>query len=701
MKKILFLTVIFCFSANLCFAKIYNPAVDAESTLIILKEYRDIFDEKYGIKFQNNEQIRHDSSGRTVKGKVFGLAIEESGFSVEKTINSLIDAKKTRLAYTLPNRMPNRNVIQDLFENLEIYILSLKPKDISEANISEETRRKMMFWYDHKNVLKQLDTYIVKNNSAKANTILADMEKYGDIKNAKLRKIFMKFGGLAGVVKNEKEALKEFKLFIKDLPSNDKNRSIYEVMKWKHSCPEFGPTAFSIPKGYFRSNNYFHVALSHVLTHYPHPKFFAVLDDLARSGKFDPFSYYTHLNIFTDLDDKNDYKLKEKQKKLSIAKQALSKDWAEKYVIGKITKSEQYNYSIEWLAFYVLAPKKEEIQAIIAGKTPQQQQYLAMVERLLAILKNSKVNYYGKATHMHRSDNDRYIRIVLSASETNNTQLQATLYYDANVSSRGVVGQVEVAKAMINVKPFSLATLKIQPQKTRYNFLYGKDLNFSILPNGHILGTTSNLDHSIYLTSSVSLDSQAVQSKENSIVPEQKNHTPTDIKTDATKVDDKKTHPTHTEAKPEQKEDISVSTLSALSPTAPALKKPGKAIIIPTTTDIMSLVAFAPDKKPDSCVQVVALNPSPLTAVRLETMGGASTSWKTKDVKIKAQGVLAVMQDGKVINTADTSFAIDVTKETLLNLCVQDNGAIADVKTRLRVIFFHQDGSRNYAIVER
>ncbi len=134
---------------------------------------------------------------------------------------------------------------------------------------------------------------------------------------------------------------------------------------------------------------------------------------------------------------------------------------------------------------------------------------------------------------------------------------------------------------------------------------------------------------------------------------------------------------------------------------APALKKPGKGFIVSTTTDIMSFTAFTPDQKPDSCVQVLALNPSPLTGVRFESMGGVQASWKTKDVKTTALGVLAVQQDGKVVNASDASFTLDISNETPLTLCVQDNGALQDAKTRLRVVFYHKDGSRNYSLIER
>ncbi len=136
-------------------------------------------------------------------------------------------------------------------------------------------------------------------------------------------------------------------------------------------------------------------------------------------------------------------------------------------------------------------------------------------------------------------------------------------------------------------------------------------------------------------------------------------------------------------------------------PTAPAPKKPGKAVIVATTTDTMSLSAFAPDGKPDSSIRVLAHGKSPLVGVRVESIGAGNASWKTQSVKTKAVGVLSVMQDGKAINANDAVFSVDVSKPVSLDLVMQDNGNISNVKIRLRVIFFHKDGSRTYSIIQR
>ncbi len=140
---------------------------------------------------------------------------------------------------------------------------------------------------------------------------------------------------------------------------------------------------------------------------------------------------------------------------------------------------------------------------------------------------------------------------------------------------------------------------------------------------------------------------------------------------------------------------------SGPQPTAPEPKKPGKAFVVPLTSDSMSLHAFAADTKTDTGVRVLAKAKSPLVAVRVESMGGASASWKTKDVKAKALGVLAVTQEGKVLNEKDASFSLDVSQPVLLDLVMQDNGSLANKKVRMRVVFFHKDGSRTYSIIQR
>lgn len=133
----------------------------------------------------------------------------------------------------------------------------------------------------------------------------------------------------------------------------------------------------------------------------------------------------------------------------------------------------------------------------------------------------------------------------------------------------------------------------------------------------------------------------------------------------------------------------------------PDSKKPGTALIVETQEDIMGLNAFGADKKPDSCIRVLVKSPSPLIAVRLENTRGTVGSWKTKDVKTNAIGVLGVQKEGKLVNDKDASFSLDISSPTVLDLFVQDNGAIADTKTNLRVVLFHEDGSRMYAIIER
>ncbi len=135
--------------------------------------------------------------------------------------------------------------------------------------------------------------------------------------------------------------------------------------------------------------------------------------------------------------------------------------------------------------------------------------------------------------------------------------------------------------------------------------------------------------------------------------------------------------------------------------TAPVPKKPGKAVLVPTDKDLLGLTVFTPDQKSDTCLQVMALHVSPLVGVRLESIRGLQASWKSKAVKSKAQGVLLIEHKGKILNAQDASFELDVSKGEILYLYVQDTGALKDAATRLRVVFFYEDGSRNYALLER
>ncbi len=139
------------------------------------------------------------------------------------------------------------------------------------------------------------------------------------------------------------------------------------------------------------------------------------------------------------------------------------------------------------------------------------------------------------------------------------------------------------------------------------------------------------------------------------------------------------------------------------SPVAPQHKKPGLAVLQDNSysaQDRMGLGTFIPDQRPDSCLDAVAHAPSPLIAVRLESLSGMMVSWKTADVKTSALGTLAVYHNDALLNAGHASFALPVGNPTALTLCVQDTqGALADAKTRMRVIFYHEDGSRSYAWV--
>ncbi len=134
---------------------------------------------------------------------------------------------------------------------------------------------------------------------------------------------------------------------------------------------------------------------------------------------------------------------------------------------------------------------------------------------------------------------------------------------------------------------------------------------------------------------------------------------------------------------------------------APEAKKPGVAIFMAYEKDSLTLNAFTPDTKNDSAIQILAKSASPLIAIKVETVGGTAGSWKTKDVKSSAIGVLLAQVDGKDINPSDSSFELDITNPTLINLILQDSAnALTDKKNRVRITLFHKDGSRLYSVVK-
>ncbi len=142
------------------------------------------------------------------------------------------------------------------------------------------------------------------------------------------------------------------------------------------------------------------------------------------------------------------------------------------------------------------------------------------------------------------------------------------------------------------------------------------------------------------------------------------------------------------------------STSSASKLIAPEAKKPGVAVIMPYDKDSMSFDKFVSDNKNDSLIKVLAKGNSPIIAIRLENRGGVAGSWKTKDVKTSAMGIIKVENKGTVLNPNNATFSVDVKSPVELDLIVQDNGAIADKTNKMRITFFHEDGTRTYAIAE-
>ncbi len=130
-------------------------------------------------------------------------------------------------------------------------------------------------------------------------------------------------------------------------------------------------------------------------------------------------------------------------------------------------------------------------------------------------------------------------------------------------------------------------------------------------------------------------------------------------------------------------------------------KGPGLALLQSTEQDLMGATSFGPDGKADNVIQVLAAGTSPVIAVLVQNMGGKAGSWKTKGATITTPGLLMVRIDGKIINAADAVFNIDVQEPLVMEVILQDNGALADTNTRMRVVLYHADGSRPYALIKR
>ncbi len=1219
MKKILFFTILLCYFSSLSFAKPYIPMTDSEGTLKILKEYRDIFREDYGIDLKDNNSIMIDQTDIAIKGKVFGKAIEATGYSLDETINTHLDKYKTRLAYGHSDVPSNRHALGDLFEGLDIYILNLKKDNISEANVSWATRNKMFYWFARRGILKNLDRAIINNEKQLAEDILNGMQKYGDIEDADIRKTLIKFAGLLGVTQNREEATKEAMTALKRVNKYGELYKVYQALIWRSEADTKVPSWTDNAIGELRHKTYFNVIQAYVLAYNTDTTTYERLHRLLRYGfggkHLDPFTNYIYLTANIGLDD---YNKEKKIKARDAAKKELTRGWVKDFALKMHKTLEKYGDSLPVLAFYCFAPRDKEVQDILNEVTQKQKNYAQTlndvlnsmssepapgyyksrknsiqtfkiqfkinkanntivatitnfgkhkkieatgkidtkasalsaielrangnnflegrsfflslkpsgrlagsdkfndyfigikprpllhqlisqnkfeeVKKQLAIANNTEeTNFWGstplmvavEAKHTNiveflianganvNSVNEIQLTALMYAAEVNSAHsakiliqngakvdatdifgnsplifgsynghvsvIQALLSGGANVNAKNEEGSfalleaakngyylavqallqggadiemrekkdestalmfaskhgkretvqvllengadvnainknkstalmfaaqsghMEIVKLLLaygankdmksqfgnntaakfakyerhteivhllnSSRKFTKAetSLKLQSlskqknddtsqpdpskileyaDKGNYDFvkasldsgsklnsanskgitilhyassnghkkivqlLVQRGANINLLSNdgwsalmlasvgGHIdivklliqKGADVNLldakkrsaliwaainGHSevtkLLLVNGADITIKTVQNKTALDIATEKSHkevmtllqdaSKQKINSGAELEKINKNHSTvssstsneknareaeiieheitktklaieeirkmmisignasvvgigndapisdtidkniskpksHSDSTPKNIEDLkqklvrlqkelsqleelvdilSISsdaeetknkvstsnpapsvadktsevnkatqtTTPPISPTAPAQKKPGVAVIIPTTTDTMSLTSFGPDQEPDYCIQVIALNKSPLIAVRLESMGGASASWKTKDVKTKAQGVLAVMKDGKVINAADASFTLDVTKETPLNLCAQDNGVIASKKNRMRVIFFHKDGTRNYSVLQR
>ncbi len=999
MKKAVFFLVLFCLNASILFANPYIPMTDAEGTLIILKRYREIFKEKYDITLANNNQILQEESGPEIKGKIFGKAIEDSGYSLNETIDYHINKYKRRLSYGHSNVRSNKRILQDLFESLEVYLALQKNENASELNVQEAVKKKVLFWYYRDQIVKNLDTAIIKGDDRFIQAILENMEKSGDVKTAQFRRILLKFSGLSGVKQNRAEAAAEAKIAMESEDKYSERRAIYQALLFLHEF-ETQRSLANLGEDIFKNRKlYTNVVLSQILLKNPNK---AIYDILAQNysfeneytGRHDPFSLSVYLirklNNFTE--HRNSYSAEKEKKLREFLEKKLVNGWEKQFASDWLSKMERYHKTDELLAFYALAPhndallksikfENEKIRAsrfaihsvfnsikysgnidiysknngysvyftidmILENNTHatveptkvyfffvDKQGYLwndwtTGLRKPIVINKNSRQKLHFK-DYLLDAKNIYLIRRMQEGEmflgfEIIEAKINGRLYTldDVNIPLRLLEnGQWQLA----NFAPFTLQPLPQWKKKTpqmekifKEEFSkavpIGVKTKFISIPSTHKLGlaiapslaeyagegnieaikklldagTSINLKDSIGTTPLI----KAVQKKQVATVKfllekgadikivSPKGWSPlilsvanrniniihllinngadinenisrgwTPLRTAARngdtkigkmllekgarvdmpgndgvtalisaansghlafvtlllenkanvhiadkagltalhravaqghthiaklllshganpKLKDKKGKDAlaHAEekgkletiellknpvvlAKPKppqevgekktekeivvqdttknkiptmQKESENKDQLAStdqqangdknaaeknkqitIAPIVSMSKKPGKAVFTVNKEDRMGLNTFTPDEEKDTCVHAALLNASPLVAVRMENMGGISASWKTKDVKTKATGVLALLQGDTLLNANDASFSLDVSQETSLRLCVQDNGSLADDNTRIRVIFFHKDGSRTYAILQR
>ena len=93
----------------------------------------------------------------------------------------------------------------------------------------------------------------------------------------------------------------------------------------------------------------------------------------------------------------------------------------------------------------------------------------------------------------------------------------------------------------------------------------------------------------------------------------------------------------------------------------------------------------------DAHFQVRFTTLSVVDQVTIRNVDGTNAVWDT----VPGNGIwaIAVFQDGKLKNRADGSVRFTVDGDTVLDLWVADNGAVAGGKTRFEVIIRFDDGT--------
>ncbi len=470
MKKSLLLTFLLCFVSPDLYAKPFIPMNDSEGTLLILKKYRDIFEDKYGVELSNST-IRSDKTGEDLKAKIFIEALDDSKFSLDETLNAILDSGKTDfLSRTFyPN---NTNELKYLFETTVNYLLTLNEDQIDDLDIEEETFEKLNFWSHYDEHVRLLDSYMISNNKEKGLESLKLFEKYNIADSLTIRQLLIKYFGLFGNEKDE-NAMAEIEQFLNvssknnyaNLSSYDTSALISLYLYKKSHYPEYDITADNRSA----DSNILSIINAHHALYNPNSR---ILDTTVAR---DPFSMYVNLLYRRDF-AKDAAEYDKFSKEISELEKLFTPNWEKEYVATKMLGSN----SLSAVIFAYIAPKSEEIQNYITGKTPQQLEYTKKTDEYLALLNDlGKISFELKVTQDGKETGENRPIDLVSYNPSDNS-IKALVLIDGNY---------EIFSGKVNLRP--LASNFITISNSFSSVLRGNEIVLSLSDNGQFAPFTT------------------------------------------------------------------------------------------------------------------------------------------------------------------------------------------------------------------